>query len=291
MGTALTASRGAKLPQTVAARFPWLAATGAPALNPLPGSHTHRRERPGPSGDLVPAGRPRAARRRPVHLAGSARHLHPLRRGAVTGASNRAGKDPRGPQTPSRVDGDPAAQSHEVCGSGAARHADLHASSAVSAPHPASAARTTTPVSSTAPTADLTAAPHSALAPGLSPQPSRLTPSAPSARPVDPAHQGQDRAARPGAQGDRSDAARIATPCSAPATPAATVSAAQGDATASYPSRAPKPSTTAARVAHLPAKRVGNEGASHTDLHSGLSAVSALSVGEGQVMFHPLQER
>jgi len=41
------------------------------------------------------------------------------------------------------LDGDPAAQSHEVCGSGAARHADLHASSAVSAPHSQSAPRTT----------------------------------------------------------------------------------------------------------------------------------------------------
>lgn len=53
--------------QIVAACFPWHAVMGSPALNPVTGfSDTHRRERPGPCGHLVPAGRnqPRAARRR-----------------------------------------------------------------------------------------------------------------------------------------------------------------------------------------------------------------------------------
>jgi hypothetical protein len=64
--TALAAACATELSKTVTACFPWLAVTGAPALNPLsPRSDTQRRERPGSSGDLVPAGgpQPRAARR------------------------------------------------------------------------------------------------------------------------------------------------------------------------------------------------------------------------------------
>lgn len=76
---ALAATCAAELPKTVAACFPWLAATGAPALNPLPGSDTQRRERPGPAGDLVPAGgtQPRAARRRALACASSPTDLRP----------------------------------------------------------------------------------------------------------------------------------------------------------------------------------------------------------------------
>lgn len=44
------------------------------------------------------------------------------------------------------------------------------------------------------------------------------------------------------------------------------LNAAQGIATASHSLSALKPPTTKARVGHLPAKRVGNEGTSHTHL-------------------------
>jgi hypothetical protein len=47
-------------------------ADGAEEPPPCSGSDTQRRERPGPSGDLVPAGaRPRAARRRPITFTGA----------------------------------------------------------------------------------------------------------------------------------------------------------------------------------------------------------------------------
>ena len=91
--TALTATCAADLPKTVAADFPWLAATGATALNPLtPCSDTQRRERPGPSGALVPAGiRPRAARRRaiPSSSAIASPLATPQSRAAVTSAQSR----------------------------------------------------------------------------------------------------------------------------------------------------------------------------------------------------------
>lgn len=147
--TALAAACAPDLPQPAAASIPWRPAPRS-GLIPLfeAASDTQRRERPGPSGDLVPAkGQPRAARRRFARLTGLT-HLHPLRRGAVIGVTSRADKSSQSSQTPSRVDGDPAAQSHEVCGSGAARHADPYACSGVSAPRAEGTRRTTAIASS-----------------------------------------------------------------------------------------------------------------------------------------------
>ncbi len=112
------------------------------------------------------------------------------------------------------VDGERGSQSPLVCGSGAARLADIPAAVAVSAPHAANTPGTLTPLSSLTP-------PSPALAPGLSPRPSRLTPLGSSPRPDESALLGRDRLTLPRSRPCGSDAARIAAPCSAPSTPAA----------------------------------------------------------------------
>ena len=88
-------------------------------------------------------------------------------------------------------------------------------------------------------------APSPALAPGHSPTLSRLTPSALGPRSVDPAHQGQDRLARPGATGADSDATRIADPCSSPRH--ARSPRGRGSASATAPSRAAVTGATSSR--------------------------------------------
>ena len=195
--------------ETAAASFPWQTAPTSPT--PCRGSITHRRERPGPAGDLVPAGgiQPRAARRRsPASSTATT---------AATAASSHA--------APSRL--------------AAARVAHLPA--------------------------ERVGNEGDALSPALaqlSPQPSRLTPRTPDPRPGDPAHQGQDRLARTGVRGSRSDAARIAAPRSAPATPG-TCREGRGRSTA------PRNATAGVLATGL----------SSRDLYSELFAVSAHGVG------------
>ena len=99
MSIALAALRISDLPPTVAACSPWLAVTGSAALNPSARSDTQRRERPGPSGELVPAeGQPRAARRRSARTASNV--THSLSRAAVTAVTSRGGASPQGAATP-----------------------------------------------------------------------------------------------------------------------------------------------------------------------------------------------
>ena len=245
-------------------------------------SDTQRRERPGPAGDLVPAGgNPRAALRRSTDSPPVGHH--PLSRAAVTAVTSRGGASPQGAATPCGLTADPAHNRQPFAGR-AQLALQTHSPSSPALRPTADVRALAAPASSTAHTLGR------AHAPGASPTPSRLM-RTPADRPLTGLPSGREAASLPAADARASDAARTAPTYSATATPAAGVSAAQGDVAASHPHRAPKPSTTRARVAHLPAETVGNEGASHTDLHSGLSAVSALSVGEGQVMFHPLQER
>ena len=172
--TALAAACATDLPHPATASFPWQTVPRSRLLSLCEAaSDTGRREWPGPSGELVPAGtRPRAARRRPAASS------------FATASSATA--------APSSV---ADALIAHLLAEGVGNEGD----------------------------ASLTAAtpPSPALAPRLSPTPPRLTPSAPSARSVDPAHQGQDRLARTGAARPDGDAARIAAPCSAPATPEA----------------------------------------------------------------------
>ena len=175
----------------------------------------------------------------------------PLSRAAVIGVTSHAGKSRHGSQTPRGLTADPAHNRPRSAGSGAARHADLHAAVAVSASHSVPASRTTANAAGPL-------APGRAHAPGLSPQPSRLTPSTLDARPLTglratasrslessglplrPAAAapavatgvGREAASLPAAEAKASDSARIVAPCSAPATPeAAGASATRSDAT------------------------------------------------------------
>jgi hypothetical protein len=132
--TPLAAACATDLPQPAAASFPWRPAPRS-RLIPLfeARSDTQRRERPGPSGELVPAeGQPRAARRRSSskprrsHPQGS-RRLRPSIASALTATAA---------DNPTRSAGRAAhalTPDHPTP-SDASRPADLHASSAVTAP-------------------------------------------------------------------------------------------------------------------------------------------------------------
>ena len=121
--------------------------------------------------------------------------------------------------------------------------ADLHASSAVGAPHPADARALTIPASSTA---SIETALGRAHAPGASQTPSRLT-RIPGDHPLTGLPSGREAGSLPAADARVGDVARIAEVCSAPATPEAGVSAAQGDAVTSdlQPAPTPAPPRTA----------------------------------------------
>jgi hypothetical protein len=236
------------------------------------GSNTQRRERPGPSGDLVPdGGQPRAAHRRSTDSPPVGRHL--LSRAAVTAVTSRGGASPQGAATPCGLKADPAHNRTPFAGR-AQLALQTHLPSSPALRPTTNVERTpTTPGSRTASSEH---APSPALAPGLSPTPSRLTRSALSARPVEPAH--QEQVARPVAQGDRSDAARIADVCSAPATPAAGVSAAQGVATAPHPTQ-----TSAAPLATYLQIGVRRGGAPHQPARRSRPASASLSSQPGRM--------
>jgi hypothetical protein len=152
-----------------------------------------------------------------------------LSRAAVIGVTRHADKSRHGSQTPSGghaaasgLTADPAHNPPTSAGQAQACLADIPAT-----PPPSLAADTTTPVSSLTPStpADLTGTLASvlpltplcpALAPGLSPRPSRLAPLASSPRPGGSALLGRDRLTLPRSRPDGSDAARIAASFSAP---------------------------------------------------------------------------
>ncbi len=140
-------------------------------------------------------------------------------RGAVTGATSRAGKSPQGSQTPSAASGLTAAAADNPspsAGQAQACLADIPALLAV-APHPTSAGASTTNHSSltAASTASPALAPR-ALADAFAAHALQLQPGT---RPVDPTLTGRGRAGLPGAEPHPTDAARIAASCSATATP------------------------------------------------------------------------
>jgi hypothetical protein len=170
-----------------------------------------------------------------------------LSRAAVIGVTSHADKSRHGSQTPRGLTADPAHNRLRSAGSGAARLADLPA---LSPSTPGDLTGTLAPLSSLTP--------GRAHAPGLSPTPSRLTPSALGARPLSGPPSGREAASLPVAEAQASDAARIAVPCSAPATPeAAGESATRSDA--------PHPATASGTTAHSPSLH-------HPQLHPAVSA-------------------
>jgi hypothetical protein len=194
---------------TAAATVPCAAATGSPLSDSLLGSDTRRCERHGPSGALSLAGRdrPRAARHRPSSAS------HPLSRAAVIGVTSHADAT----ATPRGLTADPA---HNVPPSAGQAQACLADIPAKRLPFAASARTIGVATGITAHLSSLTP-PSPALAPGASPQPSRLTPSTLGACPLTGLPSDREAASLPGATARGSDAARIAHPCSAPATPEA----------------------------------------------------------------------
>jgi len=190
-------------------------------------------------------------RRRSLRVASIA--AHPPSRAAVIGVTSRADASPQGAATPCGLTADPAHNRKPSAGQAQAGHADTPANQP--ALRPAADARAlTAPAPSTVVTLGR------AHAPGASPKPSRLT-RTPGDRSLTGLPSGREVGSLPAAYARAGDSARIAHPFSAPATPAAGASAAQGGTATSHPRRAPTPSPIArARVAHLLAETVGKAG-------------------------------
>jgi hypothetical protein len=216
--------------------FPWQETP----RSPTPGSATRRSAR-GHRG--FPCLRPRAARRTDL----TAGHLQSSR-AAVTAATSRGGSTPSaGSAQASGLTADPAHNRPPFAGR-AQLASQTHMPLTPTPRLTAEARATAAPAPGTAtPTA-----PGRAHAPVASPQPSRLTPSSSGVRPLNGLPFGREAASLPAAGAATGDAARIAAPCSAPATPEAGASAAQGVASSSAAASRTAASTHTTSAFRLP---------------------------------------